>query len=852
MTAKTRNHPETEPPHTPSELETLSVLNRLAIDLFDFQSPDDIAWFIAKEVVAKLGFEDCVVYLLDTERNVLRQTAAIGAKNPQRREIANALIIPVGSGITGSVAATKEPLIVEDLSLDERYIPDLEPALSEICVPLTAKNLLFGVIDCEHPAKGFFEDSHLKTLTTVAAICSAKLDSLRTTKALENAERESRLQGALIDALIEHAPISLSFKEPDGRYRFVSTSFSNAFNAPSAAFIGKTVNDIYSNDVIQQTEEADRRILETKRPFSADEAYPVQLGRSTYLISKFPVLDERGDVSGIGTVGLDITKLQQTENELSKIKQELEERVEARTRELNQTLKELTASQSIIDNLLNSTHEGYWRIDNDAMTIEVNPAMCAILGRKASNIMGRSIFDFVDEENKQVFLREVEARKRGKRGTYEISITRPDGTQVPCINNATPLLDENGNKIGSVGLWTEITEITRAREDADKANRAKSEFLSTMSHELRTPLHAIFGFAQLMELDTETPLTEEQGFAVREILNSGTHLLGLIDQVLDLAKIEAGKLSMTLEPVSLASVCKDCAAQIAPQAKQKRINIDIDVSPEQTITADKTLIKQVLLNLLSNAIKYNRLQGSVIILSTAMPDGTVRLSVRDTGMGVPEGVQDSVFEPFNRLGKEAGTIEGTGIGLTITKRLVEEMSGRIGFDSIPGHGATFWIEFPALKAGATTDAEDARAADKMPVQLQREATVLYVEDNPSNLVLMQKIVARLPGLRLISAPTAEAGLLMAGDYAPDLILLDINLPGMDGFEAKKALAKDRRTQHIPVIAISAAALEKDIQQGLAAGFKAYLTKPFDVSLVLRTIRDQLVETQKGASGSARR
>ena len=834
-----------------AEVETLSVLNRLAIDLFDFQSPDDIAWFVAREVVANLGFEDCVVYLLDTERSVLRQTAAIGAKNPQRREIANALIIPVGEGITGSVAATKEPLIVDDLSLDERYIPDLEPALSEICVPLIAKDVLFGVIDCEHPAKAYFGESHLKTLTTVAAICSAKLESLRTTQALENAERQSKLQGALIDALIEHAPIALSFKEPDGRYKFVSPSFSTAFNAPPSDFIGKTVNDIYTQEIVAQTHDADRRILETRRPFSAHEAYPVHLGGRTYLISKFPVLDEHGDVSGIGTVGLDITRQQQTEEELSKIKLELEARVEARTEELNQTLKELTASQRRIENLLNSTNEGYWRIDNDTYTVEVNPAMCAILGRSAHEVIGRTIFDFVDEENRLVFEREIEARKKGKRGSYELTLTRPDGTKIPCINNATPLLDENGNKIGSVGLWTEITEITRAREDADKANRAKSEFLSTMSHELRTPLHAIFGFAQLMELDTDTPLTEEQSFAVREILNSGTHLLGLIDQVLDLAKIEAGKLSMSLEPVSLASVCQDCAVQIAPQAKQKGISIDTDVLPDLMITADKTLIKQVLLNLLSNAVKYNRLQGSVTMSCSYMPDGNLRLSVRDTGMGVPEGVQESVFEPFNRLGKEAGTIEGTGIGLTITKRLVEEMGGEIGFDSIPGQGATFWIEFPTLTAAAPSDTQQT-AADDAAVSLQRAATVLYVEDNPSNLVLMQKIVARLPGLRLISAPTAEAGILMAGDYVPDLILMDINLPGMDGFEAKNALAKNPRTKHIPVVAISAAALEKDIQLGMAAGFRAYLTKPFDVSLVLRTIRDELTAAQSGPSAPLRR
>jgi len=821
------------------EIETLSVLNRLAIDLFTFQDPDDIAWFVAKEVVANLGFEDCVVYLLDAEHNVLRQTAAIGAKNPQRREIANALIIPVGEGITGNAAAKKAPIIVDDLSLDERYIPDLEPALSEICVPLIANDVLFGVIDCEHPDKAYFGEEHLKNLTTVAAICSAKLDSLRTTQALENAERESKLQGALIDALIEHAPISLSFKELDGRYRFVSPSFSKAFNTSSSAFIGKTVDEIYTPDIIAQTNKADRKIIDTRRPFSADEAYPVRLGDNTYLISKFPVLDDGGNVTGIGTVGLDITKLQQTEEELSKIKLELEGRVQTRTEELNRTLGELTASQHMMENLLNTTHEGFWRIDNDTNTVEVNPAMCAILGRAEKQIIGRSIFDFVDEENHQVFLREIEARKAGKRGSYEISLQRPDGTNVPCINNATPLLDENGNKVGSVGLWTEITEITRAREDADKANRAKSDFLSTMSHELRTPLHAIFGFAQLMELDTDTPLTDEQSFAVREILNSGTHLLGLIDQVLDLARIEAGKLSMSLEPVSLATLCQDCATQIAPQAKQKGIGLNAEIPPDHMITADKTLMKQVLLNLLSNAVKYNRHQGSVTMTCNTMPDGKVRLSVSDTGLGVPEGVQERVFEPFNRLGKEAGTIEGTGIGLTITKRLVEEMGGEIGFTSVAGQGATFWIEFPALSTAAAMARPQDPESSALPIHLPRGATVLYVEDNPSNLVLMQKIVARLPGLRLISAPNAEAGLLMAGDYMPDLILMDINLPGMNGFDAKKALAHNSRTSHIPVVAISAAALEKDIRQGMDSGFKAYLTKPFDVSLVLRTIRDQL-------------
>lgn len=382
-------------------------------------------------------------------------------------------------------------------------------------------------------------------------------------------------------------------------------------------------------------------------------------------------------------------------------------------------------------------------------------------------------------------------------------------------------------------LQDKNTELERAMCVAEKANLAKSDFLSSMSHELRTPLGAILGFAQLMESGAPPP-TPAQTRSLDQILKAGWYLLDLINEILDLALIESGKLSMSLEPVSLEEVLRECEVMIEPQAQKHGIRVVF--APADTscfIKVDRTRVKQVLFNLLSNAIKYNNEGGTVIVESALSPSEVIRISVRDTGGGLDSGQLAQLFQPFNRLGQEAN-VEGTGIGLVVCKRLVELMGGAIGVESSVGEGSLFWVELnrtdePPLAAHPTAAALVQGKID-VPVH-----TLLYVEDNPANLMLVEDIIARRPDIRFLSARDAIRGIEIAHAFLPDVILMDINLPGISGLEALKILTEDPATAHIPVVALSANAIPRDIAKGLEAGFFRYFTKPINVNKFMETL-----------------
>ena len=425
---------------------------------------------------------------------------------------------------------------------------------------------------------------------------------------------------------------------------------------------------------------------------------------------------------------------------------------------------------------------------------------------------------------------------------YELTYICKDGSRFPAIVSITGLRDDYGVIIGYLLIGTDNSvrkrvesELHEAMAAADRANRAKSDFLSSMSHELRTPLNAILGFAQLLETGTPAP-TPTQRRNIDQILKAGWYLLELINEILDLALIESGKLTLSNEPVSLAEVLIECRAMIEPQARQRGIGMAF---PSFTIplfiNADRTRVKQVLINLLFNAIKYNRPHGSVAVEFTQMAPDFIRICVRDTGAGLTAEQLSQLFQPFNRLGQEAGPEEGTGIGLVVTKRLVELMGGTIGAESSVGVGSQFWVEFQVALAPQLEVLEAGKAAALPALEGRPLRSVLYVEDNPANLELVAQLIARRPDLRLLSATDGQLGVEYARACLPDVILMDINLPGLSGTAAMKLLRADPATAHIPVIALSANAVPRDIQRGLEAGFFNYITKPIVVSQFMETL-----------------
>lgn len=401
-----------------------------------------------------------------------------------------------------------------------------------------------------------------------------------------------------------------------------------------------------------------------------------------------------------------------------------------------------------------------------------------------------------------------------------------DGTYRWLLGRALPVKNLNGNIVKWVGTMTDIEAQKQVEAAAERANLAKSDFLSGMSHELRSPLNAILGFAQLMESDTPPP-TPSQKASIEQILQAGWHLLKLINEILDLAKIESGKVSLSQEPVSLADVMLECQGMIEPQAQQRGIRMTFpQFELPCFVQGDRTRVKQILINLLSNAIKYNRAQGSVeVTCSTPLPE-RIRINVRDSGAGLSTENLAQLFQPFNRLGQEAGSEEGTGIGLVVAKRLAELMGGAIGAESSVGVGSVFWFELRAVAAPQIVVDAEASAVAKEKVQNDASPhTLLYVEDNPANLKLVEQLVARHADMRLLTAVNGHLGIELARASRPEVIVMDINLPDISGFEALKILREDTTTAHIPVVALSANAMPRDIENGMKAGFFRYLTKP---------------------------
>jgi len=391
------------------------------------------------------------------------------------------------------------------------------------------------------------------------------------------------------------------------------------------------------------------------------------------------------------------------------------------------------------------------------------------------------------------------------------------------------LLEANRQLESRVRERTLALEV--ARDEAERANRGKSEFLSRMSHELRTPMNAILGFAQLLE--TLQPTGQSRRW-IGEIHRAGDHLLALIDDLLDLARIEAGKLSVRLEPVNLHAVIREAEAMCVVAAESRRIRLAVEPARGALIVlADRTRLRQILVNLLSNAIKYNRDGGSVDVrCERTGRDGKVRLTVSDTGLGMPGDKLAGLFQPFERLGREDSGIRGSGIGLALSKRLAELMHCELGVSSVEGQGSSFWIDLPLTEPAIGVPAAVRREPASAP---RRTLRVLYIEDNAVNLAMMQAGFEGRAGLELLTAQDGSSGIAMARAERPDVILLDIQLPRMDGFDVLRELRRDEHLRDTPVIAVTASAMPHDVDRGKAAGFAAYVTKPFRFGKLLALV-----------------
>ena len=569
--------------------------------------------------------------------------------------------------------------------------------------------------------------------------------------------------------------------------------------------------------------------------------------------SRFPAVvsvtalrDDLGGIIGYLLIGTDNTTRKQVEAEQTRLDQRLRDQ------------------QFYTRSLIESNIDALMTTDPAGIITDVNKQMEALTACTRDELIGAPFKNyFTDPERAEAGIKRV--LSGSKVTDYELTAHARDGKETVVSYNATTFHDRDRKLQGVFAAARDVTErkrferalqennveLERAKAAAEKANLAKSDFLSSMSHELRSPLNAILGFAQLINSDSPPP-TAAQAASIDQILHAGWYLLDLINEILDLAQIESGKLALSREPTLVSEVMLECQAMIEPQSQQRGIRMTFPrFDIPCYVDADRTRLKQVLINLLSNAIKYNQAKGTVVVECTMSAPERVRISVRDSGAGLTPDLLLQLFQPFNRLGQETSTEQGTGIGLVMSKRLVELMGGLMGVESLVGSGSVFWFELnsaqaPELSADAGVPAE----ISKTPVQNGApRRTLLYVEDNPANLKLIEQLIARHPDIRLLSARDGNLGIQLARANQPDVILMDINLPGISGIEALKILRDDPATARIPVVALSANAMPRDIEKGLQAGFFRYLTKPIKVDEFMDTINVAMEFAAQAAGGA---
>lgn len=653
----------------------LKILSSFAVELISITNETDLAWHVAREVVGKLGFVDCVVYFIDPERNLLRQAAAIGAKNPVGQQILNPLEIAIGEGVTGKVAQTRQALIVDNLSKFDGYIPDLEQAQSEICVPLISADRIFGVIDCEDPRPGHFGPEQLDLLTSVAALMTAKLEFFHNNQALQASEsRNSMIFSSALDGIITiNAEGNIIECNPAAEKMFGFKSDDICGKALADTIIPPEFRDGHITGLQKYVETGKGNIAEQRLEVTAirtnGENFPVELTVTPYII------DEELFFTGFLR---DITERKQAE----KAERNLE-------RQFGAFIDHFPSA------ILIKNSSGHYLHANKRWHEWFNP--------EGVDIAGKTVFDFFPEDHANIVDKHDKlAIAQAPLYDQEIQTPLADGTIITTLLQKFPILDEDENVVAIGGVNTDISMQKKMEEDlrqalikAEEANHSKSEFLATMSHELRTPLNAIIGFSDILRNQYFGALGNEKYLEyANDIQTSGQHLLGLISEVLDISAIELGRRELVFKTVAIDKILDDCFRSVKHSAQISEIHLSKTVSPNiPEIYGDERAIKQIFLNLLANAIKFSG-PGDTVTLSAAIEGQEIAITVTDTGEGIDAELMPLLTNPFVRGQNDAHTArEGVGLGLSIVKSLIEAHFGQLKIESELGKGTTVTVKF---------------------------------------------------------------------------------------------------------------------------------------------------------------
>jgi PAS domain S-box-containing protein len=705
--------------------------------------------------------------------------------------------------------------------------------------------------------------TRIKDLTGITSALQAEVAKR------ERVEAELRQSKALPRGMLDNSPSVIFFKETQGRYLDVNPRFEQLFGLKRDQIIGRTDSEIFPEEQAAIFRANDLRVIESGTPLEFEEVAQYTDGPHLSIVSKFPLRDANGKVSVICGIVTDITErsqmveaLQQSEEALQKANDELDIRVRERTAQLmisNEQLRAEGAERRETEEALRKSNARCQRIAANV------PGMVYQFMRRPDGSVSfpfvsagcRELFDLGPAEiesdahllgnllhpnDRELFVRSMDESAANLQpwewqGRFHLRSGREKWVQ----GAARPERLTNGDILWD-GLLMDITERKRieesahqAKEEAERANAAKSEFLSRMSHELRTPLNSILGFGQLLKMDAHS---SEQEDNIDRVLAAGHHLLKLIDEVLDISRIEASNLTLSIEPVLLSDAVRGAVDLVHSMAVTRNVQIG-ELTCDRYILADQQRLRQILLNLLSNAVKYNRSGGSVALSVTESPCGMLRLMIRDSGLGIAPEDTTKLFNPFERLRAADSKIEGIGLGLAISRRLIELMGGEIGVESEPNEGSTFWIELP-LAESHVEQSEPAPAAVIVESAVPgKSGTLLCIEDNLSNLKLIERALARRPAFKSLATMHSGLGLEMAREHRPDLIILDLHLPDINGDVLLEELRADSDTAGIPVVIISADATPAQTERLLAAGAREYLTKPLNISKFLALVDETL-------------
>jgi PAS domain S-box-containing protein len=792
--------------------------------------------------------------------------------------------IPYPKGFTWKTIIEGKPVYCSDTDQDTTMGPAGRKlgTKSYASMPIHSKGATVGVININSLAKNAFDEEELRLLEIVAHQIETAINNAGQAEALRQSEETLKENVAQLTKKNRYETIISTITQSVHRSINLQEVLENAVEAVKQNVNGSEHVGIYLVEGEEAVLRAHRgfpgeylnraeripypkgvtwkTIMEGKPRYCPDVEHDQFLGPAgrSIGIKSYLTVPIRLEEQVVGTISINSLQKDAFNEEELKLLDIVARQIEVAINNARQA-EALRQSEERYRTLFDQSPVGVFIFDKELAITQCNERLAQILKSSYDRIIGFDMHNLKDQSYLSAMIKVLEGRPSYYEGFYEATTST---AKLWLSVRLSPLCDAGGKVLGGMGVMEDITErkkvedelhklnlelekrvtertsqlneanqeLRQAKEEAVEANRAKSEFLSRVSHELRTPMNSILGFAQLLEMDSS--LAHKQRERVKHVLLAGRHLLHLIDELLDISRIESGRLNLSLEPVSVEDVMQEALSLIQPLAAQRRIRLQSGLGEADgwCVRADKQRFKQVLLNLFSNAVKYNREGGIVVYSCEEIAEKRLRIEISDTGIGIPAEKINRLFSPFDRLGAEQIDSDGAGLGLALSKHLMEAMGGTIGMESTPGQGSTFWVALPLVEAldNIQEDTYENAPSQHNGDNNGRAHTVLYIEDNLLNLNLIEHALAHRPGVRLLTAMQGSIGLDLVREHHPDLILLDLNLPDISGEEILRRTKEDPKTDKIPVVIISADAIPDRVKKLLNSGAQAYLTKPLDL------------------------